>query len=52
MSTTITPEIVMKIRLVSDYQGDSVEPEDAHQMVGQAEEFIAAMRALIENPAA
>lgn len=41
-----------EIRLVSDYQGDSVEPEDAHQMVGQAEEFIAAMRAVIENPVA
>ena len=41
-----------EIRLVSDYQGDSVEHEDAHQMVGQAEEFIAAMRALIENPVA
>lgn len=52
MSTAITPQIMMKIRMVSDYQGDSVEPEDARQMVGPAEEFMAAMRALIEKPAA
>lgn len=39
-----------EIRLVSDYHGASIDPEDARQLVGQAEEFIAAMRDLIEKP--
>jgi hypothetical protein len=39
-----------EIRLVSDYHGASIDPEDARQLVGQAEEFIAAMRVLIEKP--
>jgi len=34
-----------EIRLVADYNGDSVEPTDAQEMVEQAETFVAAMRA-------
>lgn len=34
-----------EIRLVADYTGDSVELEDAQEMVAQAETFVAAMRA-------
>jgi uncharacterized protein (UPF0332 family) len=34
-----------EIRLVADYNGDSVEPADALEMVEQAETFVAAMRA-------
>lgn len=34
-----------EIRLVADYNGDSVEPADAQEMVKQAETFVAAMRA-------
>ena len=34
-----------EIRLVADYNGNSVEPNDAQEMVEQAEIFIAAMRA-------
>ena len=34
-----------EIRLVADYNGDSVEPADAQEMVEQAETFVAAMRA-------
>lgn len=34
-----------EIRLVADYNGDSVEPADALEMVEQAEIFVAAMRA-------
>lgn len=34
-----------EIRLVADYKGDSVEPEDAREMVEQADVFVAAMRA-------
>lgn len=34
-----------EIRLVADYNGDSVEPADAKEMVEQAETFVAAMRA-------
>ena len=33
-----------EIRLVADYNGESVEPADAREMVGQAETFVAAMR--------
>lgn len=33
-----------EIRLVADYNDDSVEPADAKEMVEQAETFIAAMR--------
>ncbi|MDP2811429.1 MAG: HEPN domain-containing protein [Rhodocyclaceae bacterium] len=32
-----------EIRLVADYKGDSVEPEDAAEMIGQAEVFIVAI---------
>ncbi|NEX16780.1 MAG: DNA-binding protein [Halochromatium sp.] len=35
-----------EIRLVADYNGDSVEPADAQEMVEQAETFVAAMRAM------
>ena len=34
-----------EIRLVADYNGDSVESADAKEMVEQAETFVAAMRA-------
>lgn len=34
-----------EIRLVADYNGDSVEPTDAKEMVEQAETFVTAMRA-------
>lgn len=34
-----------EIRLMADYNGDSVEPADAKEMVDQAETFVAAMRA-------
>ena len=34
-----------EIRLVADYTGDSVELDDAREMVGQAELFVEAMRA-------
>lgn len=34
-----------EIRIVADYKGDSVELDDARQMVEQAETFVAAMRA-------
>jgi uncharacterized protein (UPF0332 family) len=34
-------------RLVSDYQGESVEPDDARDMLRQAEVFIEAMRPLL-----
>lgn len=34
-----------EIRLVADYKGDSVEFDDAQEMVGQAETFVDAMRA-------
>lgn len=34
-----------EIRLVGDYNGDSVEPSDAQEMVEQADTFVAAMRA-------
>jgi len=34
-----------EIRLVADYNGDSVEPSDAREMVVQADIFVAAMRA-------
>lgn len=34
-----------EIRLVADYNGDSVEPADAQEIVEQAETFVAAMRA-------
>lgn len=34
-----------EIRLVADYNGDSVELADAQEMVEQAETFVAAMRA-------
>lgn len=34
-----------EIRLVADYNGDSVEPADAQEMVEPAETFVAAMRA-------
>jgi uncharacterized protein (UPF0332 family) len=34
-----------EIRLVADYNDDSVEPADAQEMVKQAETFVAAMRA-------
>lgn len=33
-----------EIRQVADYNGESVEPADAEEMVGQAETFVAAMR--------
>jgi uncharacterized protein (UPF0332 family) len=33
-----------EIRLVADYNGNSVEPADAREMVEQAETFVAAMR--------
>ena len=33
-----------EIRLVADYKGDSIEFEDAKEMVGQAETFVAAIR--------
>jgi uncharacterized protein (UPF0332 family) len=35
-----------EIRLVADYTGDSVESEDAREVVEQAETFVAAMRAI------
>ena len=34
-----------EIRLMADYNGDSVEPPDALEIVKQAESFVAAMRA-------
>ncbi|MBW8067356.1 MAG: HEPN domain-containing protein [Ferrovum sp.] len=34
-----------EIRLIADYNGDSVEPEDAREMVEQSEIFISAIRA-------
>lgn len=34
-----------EIRLVADYRGDSVESDDAQEIVEQAEAFVAAMRA-------
>ena len=34
-----------EIRLMADYQGDCVEPADAKEMVDQAENFVAVMRA-------
>lgn len=34
-----------EIRLVADYNGDSVEPADAREMVAQAETFVAIIRA-------
>ena len=34
-----------EIRLVADYTGDSVELDDAREMMGQAERFVEAMRA-------
>jgi uncharacterized protein (UPF0332 family) len=34
-----------EVRLVADYTGDSVELDDAREMVGQAERFVEAMRA-------
>jgi hypothetical protein len=34
-----------EIRLVADYKGDTVELEDAREMVGQAVIFVDAMRA-------
>jgi uncharacterized protein (UPF0332 family) len=37
-----------EVRLVADYKGDSVELEDAVQMVGQAERFVTAMRERVE----
>jgi len=33
-----------EVRLAADYNGDSVEPSDANEMVEQAETFVAAMR--------
>jgi uncharacterized protein (UPF0332 family) len=33
-----------EIRLVADYRGDVVEPDDARELVGQAERFIQAIR--------
>lgn len=33
-----------EIRLAADYNGDSVEPADANELVEQAETFVAAMR--------
>jgi uncharacterized protein (UPF0332 family) len=33
-----------EVRLVADYNGESVEPADAQEMVEQAETFVAAMR--------
>lgn len=40
-----------EIRLVADYNGDSVELGDAQEMVAQSESFVAAMRLVIEaNP--
>lgn len=33
-----------EVRLVADYNGQSVEPADAQEMVEQAETFVAAMR--------
>lgn len=39
-----------EIRLVSDYQGESVEPEDAWEMLRQAEVFIEAMQPLLAKP--
>lgn len=33
-----------EIRLVADYNGDSVEPSDAREMVEQADMFVASMR--------
>ena len=33
-----------EIRLVADYKGDSIEMEDASEMVGQAEMFVAAIQ--------
>jgi uncharacterized protein (UPF0332 family) len=36
-----------EIRLVADYNGDSVEPADAREMVEQAERFVKAMRVVI-----
>lgn len=38
-----------EIRLVSDYQGISVEMEDAREMVRQAEEFLRVLRPMIEK---
>jgi len=34
-----------KARMMADYDGDSVEPEDARTIVEQAETFVSAMRA-------
>ena len=39
-----------EIRLVADYNGDSVEPADAKEIVDHAETFIAAMRTQFMSP--
>lgn len=39
-----------EIRIVADYKGDSVELEDAREMVAQAEIFVAAMRSVTGGP--
>ena len=38
-----------EIRLVSDYQGESVEAVDAREMVSQAEAFLDSLRPIIEK---
>lgn len=41
-----------EIRLVADYGGEAVQPEDAHTLIGQAATFVEAMAALLESRAA
>ena len=39
-----------EIRLLADYSGDSVETTDAAELVRGAGEFLAAVKALLDNP--
>ena len=39
-----------EIRLISDYQGDSVEMEDARTLVDQAAAFLTLIRGLFQHP--
>lgn len=41
-----------EIRMVADYGGETVQPEDANTLIGQAAAFVEAMAALLESRAA
>lgn len=41
-----------EIRMVADYGGEAVQPEDAHPLIRQAATFVEAMAALLESRAA